>query len=63
MKDNINETTEIFEWAKKIVDPSLQGKYDVKKLEILVRVALACIEEDKNARPTMSHVVEMLVDH
>ncbi|KAJ0024597.1 hypothetical protein Pint_08715 [Pistacia integerrima] len=35
--------------------------YNTKKMERLVRVALNCLEEDKDARPTMSQVVEMLV--
>ena len=30
------------------------------EMEALVQVALQCIEEDKNARPTTSQVFEML---
>ena len=30
------------------------------EMEALVQVALQCVEEDKNARPTMSPVFEML---
>lgn len=33
------------------------------KLEILVEVALQCIEDDRDARPSMSQVVEMLLHH
>ncbi|RYR53834.1 hypothetical protein Ahy_A06g029083 [Arachis hypogaea] len=32
----------------------------VNKMKVLVAVALKCVEEDKDARPTMSQVVEML---
>ncbi|RYR33877.1 hypothetical protein Ahy_A10g048547 [Arachis hypogaea] len=35
----------------------------VNKMKVLVAVALKCVEEDKDARPTMSQVVEMLQSH
>ncbi|PRQ27754.1 putative protein kinase RLK-Pelle-SD-2b family [Rosa chinensis] len=44
-----------------VIDPSFEGKYDVKNMGILLEVALQCVEEDRDARPTMSQVVEMLV--
>ncbi|GAV79021.1 Pkinase domain-containing protein/B_lectin domain-containing protein [Cephalotus follicularis] len=44
-----------------IIDPRTRGACDIKKMEILVRVALQCVEQDKDARPTMSQVVEMLL--
>ncbi|XP_022772218.1 putative receptor protein kinase ZmPK1 [Durio zibethinus] len=46
-----------------IVDPLLEGNYDKQKMEILVAVALDCVQDDGNARPTMSQVVERLLDH
>ncbi|KAF5736083.1 putative serine-threonine protein kinase plant-type [Tripterygium wilfordii] len=46
-----------------IIDPKLEGEYDKKNMEILVAVALKCVVEDRNARPTMSQVVEMLTSH
>jgi hypothetical protein len=36
-------------------------KYDSAKMELLVRVALQCVAEDKDDRPTMNQVVEMLL--
>jgi len=33
---------------------------DLSKMEILARVALECVEEDRDLRPNMSQVVEML---
>ena len=39
----------------------LVGKYDIFEMEALVQVALQCVEEDKDERPTMSQVVEMLL--
>nr|POE84947.1 receptor-like serine/threonine-protein kinase ale2 [Quercus suber] len=46
---------------EEIVDPMLEGKYGIGKMETLVGVALQRVEEDKDARPTMSQVVEMLL--
>ena len=37
-----------------IIDPMLEGKYDMGEMEVLAQVALQCVEEDKDARPTMS---------
>ncbi|KAF7141713.1 hypothetical protein RHSIM_Rhsim06G0055500 [Rhododendron simsii] len=48
---------------KEIIDPTLIGGYDMGKMETLVRVAMQCVEEDKDARPTMRKVVEMLLRH
>lgn len=50
-------------WVKEMVDPALQGEYDEKKMKILIEVALRCVAEDKDARPNMGEVVEMLLQH
>ncbi|KAJ1384540.1 putative serine/threonine-protein kinase [Sesbania bispinosa] len=47
-------------WVEQIVDPVLGSNYDMKKLEILATVALECVMEDKDDRPSMSQVVERL---
>ncbi|CBI19458.3 unnamed protein product, partial [Vitis vinifera] len=44
-----------------ILDPSMEGEYDMGEMEILVAVALQCVELDKDERPTMSQVVETLL--
>ncbi|KAL0017467.1 hypothetical protein SO802_004536 [Lithocarpus litseifolius] len=46
---------------EEIIDPMLVGKYDIFEMEALVQVALQCVEADKDERPTMSQVVEMLL--
>ncbi|KAJ9558310.1 LOW QUALITY PROTEIN: hypothetical protein OSB04_012924, partial [Centaurea solstitialis] len=43
-------------WIEKIVDPSISGKYDQTAIENFVRIALQCVEEDIEARPSMSQV-------
>ncbi|KAK7255936.1 hypothetical protein RIF29_29365 [Crotalaria pallida] len=47
-------------WVEQIMDPVIGLNCDASKMEILARVALDCVEEDKDTRPTMSQVVEML---
>ncbi|KAK7858820.1 putative receptor protein kinase zmpk1 [Quercus suber] len=46
-------TTTTTSWIEDIIDPTMEGIWDM--------VALQCVEEDKDARPTMSQVVKMLV--
>ncbi|KAH7848376.1 hypothetical protein Vadar_002082 [Vaccinium darrowii] len=50
-------------WLEKIIDPAMKGKCNLSKMEILVQVALQCVEEDKDARPTMRQVAERLIAH
>ncbi|XP_059290327.1 putative receptor protein kinase ZmPK1 [Lycium ferocissimum] len=45
---------------QQVVDPSLDGVNYLEKMEVLIKVALQCSEEDRDARPTMSQVVDML---
>ncbi|KAK7853557.1 receptor-like protein kinase [Quercus suber] len=42
------------------MDPKMEGIYDNGKIEILVEMALQCLEEDKDERPTMKQVVKKL---
>ncbi|KAB1220322.1 putative receptor protein kinase ZmPK1 [Morella rubra] len=50
-------------WIEDVIDPIMEGRCDMGKMEMLVSVALQCVEEDKNARPTMSQVVDILHHH
>nr|XP_043639496.1 putative receptor protein kinase ZmPK1 [Erigeron canadensis] len=45
-----------------ILDPRMRGEFDTDEKKNLLKVALQCVEEDKDARPTMSEVVKMLLD-
>ncbi|KAJ8623737.1 hypothetical protein MRB53_032267 [Persea americana] len=47
---------------QEIMDPMIDHTDDdLVKMELLVMVALNCVEEDRDARPTMRQVVEMLL--
>lgn len=48
-------------WVDKIVDPSVSSEYNRSTMENLVKIALQCAEEDREARPSMSKVVDMLI--
>lgn len=43
-----------------VVDPRLMGRVRRNEVEKLVRVALCCVHEEPNLRPSMSNVVGML---
>ncbi|EEF38944.1 putative receptor protein kinase ZmPK1 [Ricinus communis] len=61
VRKTIDSSTAMIFWMEKIVDLNLGGKYDKNQMEILIGVALKCAHEDKDARPTMRQVVEMLL--
>ena len=51
----------IREGLEDVIDPRLHHEFNNKKLERLMKVALLCVHEDRNARPAMSKVVELLI--
>ncbi|KAL7254818.1 hypothetical protein ACSBR1_009044 [Camellia fascicularis] len=63
VREKMNDTVAKESWLEEIIDPVMKGRYDASKMEILVGVALQCVEENKDARPTMSQVIERLVHH
>ncbi|KAL4583495.1 hypothetical protein LXL04_008069 [Taraxacum kok-saghyz] len=44
------------DWISQLVDPTVDGEYNLRKMETLIMLALRCSVEDEDARPTMSHV-------
>ncbi|KAI7992292.1 putative receptor protein kinase ZmPK1 [Camellia lanceoleosa] len=60
MEKVMNRGSPMTLWVDEIVDPSLNGAYDAGKVEKLVEVALQCLEEEKDAKPTMTRVLDML---
>ncbi|XP_059631087.1 putative receptor protein kinase ZmPK1 isoform X2 [Cornus florida] len=64
VREKMDGAAENASWIEEIVDCNMAGEYDKGKMELLVRVALQCAEqEDRDARPTVSKVVEVLLDH
>ncbi|KAI3465308.1 hypothetical protein Pfo_021971 [Paulownia fortunei] len=64
VREMVNGDSGMATWIEQVMGPFLvNGEYGKAKMEQLIRVALNCVEEDRDARPTMSHVVEMLLDN
>ncbi|KAL3574115.1 hypothetical protein D5086_024728 [Populus alba] len=61
VREKMKQAPEMSSWIEMIIDPKLEGKYDKGRMEILFEVALKCVAEDRDARPTMSQVVEMIL--
>ncbi|KAF7113414.1 hypothetical protein RHSIM_RhsimUnG0129900 [Rhododendron simsii] len=61
VREKMNGNGENELWLEEIIDPVMKGKCDLRKVKILVQVALECLEEDKDARPTMRQVIERLL--
>ncbi|XP_004492313.1 putative receptor protein kinase ZmPK1 [Cicer arietinum] len=59
VRDKMNSLS----WLEEIVDPQIGSNYDKIKMEVLTKVALDCVLEDRDSRPTMSKVVEMLQNY
>ncbi|KAJ0703229.1 putative protein kinase RLK-Pelle-SD-2b family [Helianthus annuus] len=49
------------DWIREVVDSTVDGNYNMSTMGALIKVALRCCEEDKDAKPTMSQVVDMLL--
>ncbi|PWA98537.1 receptor protein kinase ZmPK1 [Artemisia annua] len=59
-KKAIEEGKEL--WIEEVIDPRLGGLFSRRQASILVEVGLSCVEEDRNRRPTMDSVVQLLID-
>ncbi|XWS12023.1 hypothetical protein CRYUN_Cryun37aG0054800 [Craigia yunnanensis] len=64
-----NQTTHISQWVsfmlsngdiKTIVDPRLQGDFDITSMRKAVELAMACVSPTSTKRPTMNYVVTKL---
>ncbi|KAI3507435.1 hypothetical protein L1887_22421 [Cichorium endivia] len=53
---------EMESWIEEIIDSRLGGLFSRKQAAKLVEVGLSCVEEDRNKRPTMGSVVQVLID-
>ncbi|KAK4766744.1 hypothetical protein SAY87_008386 [Trapa incisa] len=49
-------------WIDEFLDPRLKGQYNRRQARALMEVAIACVEDDRNRRPTMDTVVHVLLE-
>ncbi|KAE8665204.1 hypothetical protein F3Y22_tig00112647pilonHSYRG00032 [Hibiscus syriacus] len=61
VREHLGSAQEMETRKHEIIDPKLEGIYDEAQLLNLVAVALKCVQESKDARPTMGEVIEMLL--
>ncbi|XP_061351044.1 putative receptor protein kinase ZmPK1 [Gastrolobium bilobum] len=63
VREKMRKGSEVTSWVEEIIDPSLGSNYDINKMEILATMALECVEEERNVRPSMSQIAERLQSH
>ncbi|KAJ3708659.1 hypothetical protein LUZ61_012364 [Rhynchospora tenuis] len=47
-------------WVEELIDPTLNGNFNLVEASTMVKVALSCVEEERSRRPNMADVVHML---
>ncbi|KAK9080160.1 hypothetical protein SSX86_001835 [Deinandra increscens subsp. villosa] len=64
IREKVHEASESLKETQimEVLDPVMEEEFEKIEMKNLLRVALQCVEEDKDARPTMSEVVKMLLD-
>ncbi|XP_052136673.1 putative receptor protein kinase ZmPK1 [Oryza glaberrima] len=48
-------------WVADLMDDRLHGEFNHLQARLLMQLAVSCLEEDKNKRPTMKYIVQMLI--
>uniref|UniRef100_A0A0D6QWR2 non-specific serine/threonine protein kinase n=1 Tax=Araucaria cunninghamii TaxID=56994 RepID=A0A0D6QWR2_ARACU len=59
----VSEKSEGGSRKEEVVDPKLQGNFNSEEVGRMLRTALLCVKQDKDRRPSMSQVVQMLSQH
>ncbi|KAK7305469.1 hypothetical protein VNO77_43375 [Canavalia gladiata] len=63
VREKRRKRSQVASWVEQIVDPALGSNYDINQMETLAMLALDCVEEEKDTRPTMSQIAERLQSH
>ncbi|VVA35703.1 PREDICTED: putative receptor kinase ZmPK1 [Prunus dulcis] len=50
------------QWMEDMLDPRLEGQFSRNQAAKMVEIGISCVEEDRNKRPTMDSVVQMLLE-
>lgn len=53
---------EKYSWVEEVLDPRLQGQFDLKQAVRMIEIGISCVEEDSTKRPTMDTVVSLLLN-
>ncbi|CAO2842466.1 unnamed protein product [Amaranthus hypochondriacus] len=49
-------------WMEDLVDPRLEGEFSRNQAVKMMEIGLSCVEDDRNKRPTMESIVQILVE-
>ncbi|XP_010672399.2 putative receptor protein kinase ZmPK1 [Beta vulgaris subsp. vulgaris] len=49
-------------WVEDLIDPRLEGKFNRNQAATMIEVGLSCVQDDRNKRPTMESVVQVLAE-
>lgn len=49
------------EWIASFIDPRLNGHFNGLQARTMMKLAVLCVQEDRNTRPTMENVVQKLL--
>ncbi|KNA15643.1 hypothetical protein SOVF_096260 [Spinacia oleracea] len=49
-------------WVEELVDPRLEGRFSRDQAAMMIEVGLSCVEDDRNKRPTIESVAQMLAE-
>ncbi|XP_057537250.1 putative receptor protein kinase ZmPK1 [Amaranthus tricolor] len=49
-------------WMENSVDPRLEGEFSRNQAVKMVEIGLSCVEDDRNKRPTIESIVQILVE-
>ncbi|GAB4836882.1 hypothetical protein Ancab_001793 [Ancistrocladus abbreviatus] len=49
-------------WVEDTIDPRLEGQFSRNQAATMIEIGLSCVEEDRNRRPTMESVAQMLLE-
>ncbi|KAK4749501.1 hypothetical protein SAY87_026950 [Trapa incisa] len=62
IKRKIQSDSEEDTWIEEFLDPRLKGQFNRRQARALMEVGIACVEDDRNRRPTVDSVVHVLLE-
>ncbi|EEE52706.1 hypothetical protein OsJ_35112 [Oryza sativa Japonica Group] len=48
-------------WIMDLIDDQFGGEFNHLQAQLVIKLAISCLEEDRNRRPSMKYIVQMLI--
>uniref|UniRef100_A0A0E0IXT2 Receptor-like serine/threonine-protein kinase n=1 Tax=Oryza nivara TaxID=4536 RepID=A0A0E0IXT2_ORYNI len=48
-------------WIMDLIDDQFGGEFNHLQAQLVIKLAISCLEEDRNKRPSMKYIVQMLI--